>query len=326
VSDTDSSFPSITFPATFEGAAAIGGDFSATLKMKTGDGPKVLADLKNLPRGTYDVTIVSRQGALSGDSVDREWAEMTLLDGDASELVYERTCIGARCPVFATHSSGEFEGRYVCENAADMETFMEVVHGETRCPRFAAGDVDDADVASSVSQKAGADAVAAYNLTATVSASPAKEQTSEEFLAACDARAQKNAPVVDPITGEVASTAARPLTPRGIIEHFEGPQEKCLACDGDGRIPDKTGGGHHRCKACSGRGEVKASTVVPVQTPDTLTVKELAEEFGALVIAAGDVDDMNEADTSRYNVLSDELTARGRNPHDWQRIAEDDAA
>lgn len=61
-------------------------------------------------------------------------------------------------------------------------------------------------------------------------------------------------------------------------------------------------------------------------TPDTLTIKELAEEFGALVIAAGDVDDMNEEDAARYNVLSDELTARGRNPHDWRRIAEDDAA
>ena len=220
MSDTDSTFPSITFPATFEGAAAIGADFNTCLKFKPADALKVLSDLKALPRGTYDVTVVARQAQLAGDSVDREWAEMTLIDGDASELIYERTCLGARCPVFAVHSSGEFEGRYVCEDAADAETYMEVVHGETRCPRFAASDADD-------------DAV-------------------DEL----------------PIEAE---------------------------------------------------GEVTYS-------PDTLTVKELAEEFGALVVAAGDVDDMNEADAARYNVLSDELTARGRNPQDWRRIAEDDAA
>ena len=296
MSDTDSSFPSITFPATFEGTAAIGADFSATMKFKTSNGPKVLEDLKALPRGTYDMTIVSRQAALAGDSVDREWAEMTLLDGDASELVYEKTCLGARCPVFAVHSSGEFEGRYVCEDGADAETYMEVVHGETRCPRFAASDAGD-DVVD--------------------------ELATDPWL--------------------------------------------CPDCHGEGRLPDKTGGGHHKCKACDGTGHHAPSCdncttygdcnisqplgsetmgcggktwihgemmgELPIEDentstygPDTMTVKELAEEFGALVIAAGDVDQMNEADAARYNVLSDELTARGRNPHDWRRIAEDAVA
>lgn len=63
------------------------------------------------------------------------------------------------------------------------------------------------DVARSVSQEA-ADVVNSGALdhdgtTVTASVSPAKEQTSEEFLAACDARAQKSTPAVDPVTGEV---------------------------------------------------------------------------------------------------------------------------
>jgi hypothetical protein len=135
-------FPSITFPATFEGTAAIGADFSATLKLKTSDGPAVLRDLKGLPRGTYDVTIVSRQGALDGDSTDREWANMSLqYDAqDTDELEYEPTCLGSRCPVFSCHSSGEFEGKYVCEHFAEDEAYMEVVYGETGCPRYASGE------------------------------------------------------------------------------------------------------------------------------------------------------------------------------------------
>ncbi|HEY5113687.1 MAG TPA: hypothetical protein VIJ45_06210 [Coriobacteriia bacterium] len=220
MSDETATFPSITFPATFEGAAAIGGDFSATLKMKTSDGPKVLADLKNLPRGTYDVTIVSRQGALAGDSVDREWANLELQADEEAELTYETFCIGGACPHFAVHGAGDLAGSYVCE--LDPDALMVVVHGEARCPLYpdaeAIGNADDDGV--------------------------------DEL----------------PVDDEVS---------------------------------------------CS---------------PGTMTVKELAEEFGALVIAAGDVDEMNEADAARYNALSDELTARGRNPQDWRRIAEDDAA
>lgn len=166
MSDTDSNFPSITFPATFEGAAAIGADFNTCLKFKPANALKVLSDLKALPRGTYDVTVVARQAQaeLAGDSVDREWAEMTLLDGDASELVYERTCLGARCPVFAVHSSGKFEGRYVCEDGAHIETYMEVVHGETRCPRFAGVDVADELPAEDENTSTGADPEAVVNV------------------------------------------------------------------------------------------------------------------------------------------------------------------
>lgn len=145
-----SDFPSITFPATFEGTAAIGADFSATLKLKTSDGPAVLRDLNGLPRGTYDVTIVSRQSALDGDSAGREWANQQLdvtANGDG-ELEYEEHCIGSRCPVFLCHSSGEFEGKYVCEHHAESEAYIEVVYGETVCPRYGAGETEEAEAAT----------------------------------------------------------------------------------------------------------------------------------------------------------------------------------
>lgn len=219
--DTETTFPSTTFAVEFNGCGAMKPDFKGDVKFSVDDLPRVLTQMHDLHCKKGALTFVSDQAQIPIGSLDREWAEMTLLDGDASELVYEPICIGARCPVFAVHSSGEFEGRYVCEDGANMEAFMEVVHGETHCPRSAASDVDDEGV--------------------------------------------------DELPAEDENTSTLP-------------------------------------------------------TCDTLTVKELAEEFGALVIAAGDVDEMNQEDSARYNVLSDELTARGRNPQDWRRIAEDDAA
>ena len=130
----ETAFPSITFPATFEGTAAIGADFSATLKLKTSDGPGVLEDLKALPRGTYDITIVSRQGALSGDSLDREWSSMELRADEEAELDYAATCIGGQCPHFAVATSGDLEGAYVCQ--LDPEAPVKIEHGETPCPLF----------------------------------------------------------------------------------------------------------------------------------------------------------------------------------------------
>ena len=46
--------------------------------------------------------------------------------------------------------------------------------------------------------------------------------------------------VLDPITGEVTSIP---------VAGWE-----CLTCNGEGRLLDKTGGGHHKCKACDGTG------------------------------------------------------------------------
>ena len=141
--DTETTFPSTTFAVEFNGCGAMKPDFKGDVKFSVDDLPRVLTQMHDLHCKKGTLTFISDQAQIPSGSLDREWAEMTLLDGDASELVYERTCLGARCPVFAVHSSGEFEGRYVCEDAADTETYMEVVHGETRCPRC--GGVDEVD-------------------------------------------------------------------------------------------------------------------------------------------------------------------------------------
>jgi len=220
--DTETTFPSTTFAGSFNGCSSISADFSGDLKFKVSDVPNVLRDLHRLGSGPFDLTIVSRQGQLAGDSVDREWSSMELQAEEEAGIEYAATCIGGACPHFAVYGSGDLAGSYICQ--LDPDALMVVVHGETCCPLYpqaeTVGNADDDGV--------------------------------DEL----------------PIEGENTSTYG----------------------------------------------------------PDTMTVKELAEEFGALVIAAGDVDDMNEANAARYNVLSDELTARGRNPQDWRRIAEDDAA
>ena len=141
----ETSFPSITFPATFEGANAIDAAFSTVLKFKPSDALKVLADLKSLPRGTYDVTIVSRQGALAGDSIDREWSNMDLRADEEAELEYAATCIGGQCPHFAVATSGDLEGSYTCQ--LDPENLTKIEHDVTPCPLYpqaeAEGNADD---------------------------------------------------------------------------------------------------------------------------------------------------------------------------------------
>ena len=59
-------------------------------------------------------------------------------------------------------------------------------------------------------------------------------------------------PTVDPITGEVA-----PPTMDADVERI------CEKCGGEGRLPDKTGGGHHRCRECAGNGHVTKTVAVP---------------------------------------------------------------
>ena len=140
----ETTFPSTTFPATFEGTAAIGADFSATLKLKTTNGPKVLEDLKALPRGTYDVTIVARQAALAGGSIDRDWANMALQADEEGEVEYAVVCIGAKCPHFAVATEGDLEGAYVCKLDPDKWVKMND-DGSSPCPLYpqaeeAAGD------------------------------------------------------------------------------------------------------------------------------------------------------------------------------------------
>jgi hypothetical protein len=62
-------------------------------------------------------------------------------------------------------------------------------------------------------------------------------------------------PPVDPVTGELPDTVPEIRTATVVSSEHTRP---CADCDGDGRLPDKTGGGHHRCKACGGTGRVKS--------------------------------------------------------------------
>jgi len=40
-------------------------------------------------------------------------------------------------------------------------------------------------------------------------------------------------------------------------------ERTCPECAGDGRLPDKTGGGHHRCRECDGTGKILVAKVTP---------------------------------------------------------------
>ena len=137
----DAAFPSITFPATFEGAGTIGADFSTTLKFKPDDGLRVLTDLRSLPRGKYDVTVVARQSALAGDSVDREWANMDLQAVEEAEVVFAATCVGGTCPHFAVATEGALEGAYVC--GLDPENLVKLEPGQTPCPLYPQDEADE---------------------------------------------------------------------------------------------------------------------------------------------------------------------------------------
>lgn len=110
-------------------------------------------------------------------------------------------------------------------------------------------------------------------------------------------------PACDPITGEVDTRNVG---------------KKCPDCQGDGRLPDKTGGGHHRCKKCEGTGSL--------QLPHS-------EPYVSVVIALYPGDDEPHVtkigEKTRYGELvADYFTAAGLNgkhdAKDWAVVAEDE--
>lgn len=263
MSTDETAFPSITFPATFEGTAAIGADFSATLKLKTGDGPAVLRDLKGLPRGTYDVTIVSRQAAIAGDTIDRQWADMELAADEDGILDYEPTCLGSRCPHFAVATAGELEGAYVC--TLDPEAQVKIVHGETECPLFPAAEPEG--------------------------------------------------------NGQDDGVDELPTNLGEEMEEAPEDTQPCRECDGDGRLPDKTGGGHHQCKACKGTGRV------PREDADKNLVGNVTPVVVVLYPGSDDPHVTEVGPFTRYSELvADYLTSIGEDfcLDGWQVVGEND--
>lgn len=89
---------------------------------------------------------------------------------------------------------------------------------------------------------------------------------------------------VDPITDEVDNRNVG---------------KKCPDCQGDGRLPDKTGGGHHRCKKCEGTGSL--------QLPQPEPTGEVASKGGEVLVAWPDNLDMQTIDVgplTRYGELA----------------------
>ena len=111
---------------------------------------------------------------------------------------------------------------------------------------------------------------------------------------------------VDPITGEVATPIA--------VADGEWNERTCQQCGGEGRLPDRTGGGHHRCKSCNGTGSIS------VLTPATPVV---------VVLYPGDDEPhvTEVGDRTRYaELVADYLTAAGIDAavdaDEWQVLAE----
>ena len=105
-----------------------------------------------------------------------------------------------------------------------------------------------------------------------------------------------NAAGVDPVTGEVAQLIA------------------CPTCSGDGRLPDKTGGGHHRCKACDGSGKVP---YMPAASPFVFAVYP----------GSANAHKTEVGERTRYaELVSDYFSAAGieGDVADWQVLAEDE--
>ncbi len=71
-------------------------------------------------------------------------------------------------------------------------------------------------------------------------------------------------PEVDPVTGEVAANTGEKMEQGEVAPTVSTTAERtCPECAGDGRLPDKTGGGHHRCRECDGTGKILVAKVTP---------------------------------------------------------------
>ena len=73
-----------------------------------------------------------------------------------------------------------------------------------------------------------------------------------EEVVVCEPAMGSGALTVDVDTGEVTPTVSTTA------------ERTCPECAGDGRLPDKTGGGRHRCRECDGTGKILVAKVTPV--------------------------------------------------------------
>ena len=119
---------------------------------------------------------------------------------------------------------------------------------------------------------------------------------------------------VDPVTGELA-----PQTISADVERT------CHKCGGEGRLPDKTGGGHHRCGECHGSGSLTETVTVPIvlvawpDNPDmqTTTVGPLTRygELAADFLTSLPDDDPRREDSFLDYRIVDVDAGSERDPH-----------
>ena len=103
---------------------------------------------------------------------------------------------------------------------------------------------------------------------------------------------------VDPVTGEVA---------KSVTTYVDRP---CPECAGYGRLPDKTGGGHHRCRECDGTGNILVAKVTPVVLVAWPGVRDMRTvEAGPLTrfgeLAAGYLASLSSDDPRRADDFTD---------------------
>lgn len=139
--DTETTFPSTTFDAEFNGCGAMTADFKGDVKFKVDDLPRTLGQIHGLRCKKFQLTLVSDQSQIPDGGAADGWAHPELTDDDESDIEYERTCVGPKCrPYFCVPKEGDLVGEYVCYK--DPDALMVCVRGETLCPMG----VDDEDI------------------------------------------------------------------------------------------------------------------------------------------------------------------------------------
>ena len=175
-----------------------------------------------------------------------------------------------------------------------------------------------AEVASGVADIINSGAMDTEGLTATATVSHGSftdEVAAELDRAGVEYQRDQPLPDVDPITGEVVTYINERGDPIAISAGFE---RTCQQCGGEGRLPDRTGGGHHKCRACEGTGKILVANATPVvvvlypgdDEPHVTEVGPLTRysELVADYLAAAGIDE--DVNVDEWQVLAErELTA-----------------
>ncbi len=133
-------------------------------------------------------------------------------------------------------------------------------------------------------------------------------------------------PEVDPVTGEVAANTGEKMEQGEVAPTVSTTAERtCPECAGDGRLPDKTGGGRHRCRECDGTGKILVAKVTPVvlvawpgvHDMQTITVGPLTRygELAADFLTSLPGDDPRRADDFTDYRIVDVDAGSERDPH-----------